>query len=213
MTTIGEIPPVPALDESARDEARTRLDGLVKPVGSLGRLEELAAWLAAAHGTVPPRELTDVRVVVFAGDHGVATSAVSAYPREVTAAMMRAFHAGKSGVNVLAARVGARVRALDIAVAADLGDLPDAVSAHKVRRGSGPIDTTDALSHAETVRAIAAGRVVADQEVDSGAELLIRGDMGIGNTTVAATLVAATLGVGADEVVGAGTGVDVEGRT
>src|SRR5699024_572674 len=70
-----------------------------------------------------------------------------------------------------------------------------------------------ALSHAETVRAIAAGRVVADQEVDSGAELLIPGDMGIGNTTVAATLGAATLGVGADEVVGAGTGVDDEGRT
>lgn len=213
MASIGEIPEIPLPSEAAYNEARTRLDNLVKPVGSLGRLEDLAAWLAAAHGTVPPRELSDIRVVVFAGDHGVATSAVSAYPREVTAAMMRAFDAGKSGVNVLAAQVGAHVRALDIAVDADLTDLPAAVSAHKVRRGSGPIDTTDALTAHEAEQALAVGRAVADHEIDSGADLLIPGDMGIGNTTVAATLVAATLGVGAEEVVGAGTGVDDDGRT
>lgn len=212
MTTIGELPAIPLPSETARDEARTRLDGLVKPVGSLGRLEELAAWLAAAQGTVPPRELSDVRVVVFAGDHGVATSAVSAYPREVTAAMMRAFAAGKSGVNVLASQVGARVRALDIAVDADLGELGAAVSAHKIRRGSGPIDTADALAGSEAERAVAVGRAVADEEIDSGADLLIPGDMGIGNTTVAAALVAAILGMGAEEVVGTGTGVDDDGR-
>src|SRR5699024_6298235 len=213
MTTIDDIPPIPTPDETARNEARTRLDGLVKPVGSLGRLEDLAAWLSAAHGTVPPRELSDVRVVVFAGDHGVATSAVSAYPREVTAAMMRAFHAGRSGVNVLAARVGARVRALDIAVDADLSDLPAAVSAHKIRRGSGSIDTTDALTQQQVAQALSVGRAVADQEIDSGADLLIPGDMGIGNTTVASALVAATRGGGAEEVVGTGTGVDDSGRT
>src|SRR5699024_9732820 len=213
MTTIGEIPPIPALDEDARNEARTRLDGLVKPVGSLGRLEDLAAWLSAAHGTVPPRELADVRVVVFAGDHGVATSAVSAYPREVTAAMMRAFSSGRSGVNVLAAQVGARVRALDIAVDADLSDLPAAVSAHKIRRGSGSIDTTDALPRQQVTQALSVGGAVAGQEAGSGADLLIPGDMGIGNTTVAAALVAATLGVGAEEVVGTGTGIDDSGRT
>lgn len=213
MTTIGDIPAVPLPSEAAYNEARTRLDGLVKPAGSLGRLEDLAAWLAAAHGTVPPRELSDVRVVVFAGDHGVAASAVSAYPREVTAAMMRAFAAGQSGVNVLAAQVGARVRALDIAVDADLSDLPQAVSEHKVRRGSGSIDVTDALAAQEAQRALAVGRAVADEEIDSGADLLIPGDMGIGNTTVAAALVAATLGVGAEEVVGTGTGVDDDGRS
>ena len=69
---------IPAPDKDAYAAARTRLDGLVKPVGALGRLEDLAAWLSAAHGCVPPRELADVRVVVFAGDHGVTHSAVSA---------------------------------------------------------------------------------------------------------------------------------------
>ena len=212
MSSQLEIPSIPLPDEAARAEAERRLDGLVKPVGALGRLEGLAAWLAAAHGTAIPRELADVRVVVFAGDHGVAAAAVSAYPREVTAAMVRAFHAGKGGVNVLAAQAGARVRALDIAVDADLSDLSAAVSAHKIRRGSGAIDTADALDSAETTRAFAAGRAVADEEIDAGADLLIPGDMGIGNTTVAAALVAATLGLSAEDVVGTGTGVDDAGR-
>ncbi|WP_199430463.1 nicotinate-nucleotide--dimethylbenzimidazole phosphoribosyltransferase [Qaidamihabitans albus] len=204
---------IPALDERARTAAQERLDGLVKPLGALGRLEELAAWLCAAHGTVPPRPLDDVRVVVFAGDHGVATApGVSAYPREITAAMVRVFLAGTSGVNVLAAQAGARVRVLDLAVDGDLGDVPAAVGAHKVRRGSGAIDVTDALAPGEAERAFAEGRAIADEEVDGGADLLIPGDMGIGNTTVAAALVAAALGLPAADVVGTGTGVDEAGR-
>lgn len=197
-------------DADAYAAARTRLDALVKPVGALGRLEDLAAWLSAAHGEVPPRPLDDVRVVIFAGDHGV--QGVSAYPREVTAAMVRVFLAGKSGVNVLARQVGARVRALDIAVDDDLDGVPEAVRAHKIRRGSGSIDTTDALAAGEAERAFAAGRAVADEEIDAGADLLIPGDMGIGNTTVAAALVAACLDLPAEDVVGTGTGVDPAGR-
>lgn len=204
---------IPALDERARSEAQERLDGLVKPLGALGRLEELAAWLCAAHGTVPPRPLDDVRVVVFAGDHGVSASgAVSAYPRELTASMVRVFLAGTSGVNVLARQVGARVRVLDVAVDADLDDVPEEVRAAKIRRGSGSIDVTDALEPGEAARAFAAGRRVADDEICSGADLLIPGDMGIGNTTVASALVAAVLGLPADDVVGTGTGVDQAGR-
>ncbi|PXY26995.1 nicotinate-nucleotide--dimethylbenzimidazole phosphoribosyltransferase [Prauserella muralis] len=210
---------IPAPDERARGEARERLDGLVKPLGALGRLEELAAWLCAAHGTVPPRPLDDVRVVVFAGDHGVsaaspvsAVSPVSAYPREVTAAMVRVFLSGASGVNVLARQVGARVRVLDVAVDGDLTDVPPEVTAHKVRRGSGAIDVADALEPGEAERGFAAGRAVADEEIDGGADLLIPGDMGIGNTTVASALVAACLGLPAEDVVGAGTGVDERGR-
>nr|WP_091670925.1 nicotinate-nucleotide--dimethylbenzimidazole phosphoribosyltransferase [Amycolatopsis marina] len=208
-----ELPPVPRPSEQARATAQERLDGLVKPLGALGRLEEIAAWLCAAHGQVPPRPLDDVRVVIFAGDHGVAsTSAVSAYPREITAAMVRVFLAGVSGVSVLAEQVGARVRVLDIAVDAELADVAPEITAHKVRRGSGSIDVADALESAETLRALAAGRAVADEEIEAGADLLIPGDMGIGNTTVAAALVAAMLGLPADEVVGTGTGVDEAGR-
>jgi len=202
--------PVPSAE--AYSAARTRLDGLVKPLGALGRLEDLAAWLSAAHGCVPPRELAEVRVVVFAGDHGVTRSAVSAYPREITAAMVRVFLAGKSGVNVLAGLVGAKVRVVDIAVDDDLDGVPAAVLAHKIRRGSGSIDLEDALEPGEAARAFEAGRRIADEEIEAGADLLIPGDMGIGNTTVCAALVAAVLGVPAAEAVGTGTGVGEEGR-
>ncbi|WP_370876680.1 nicotinate-nucleotide--dimethylbenzimidazole phosphoribosyltransferase [Amycolatopsis thermophila] len=202
---------IPEPDAAAHAAALERLDALVKPIGALGRLEELAAWLAAASGQVPPPPITRPRVVVFAGDHGV--SRLSAYPREVTAAMVRVFLAGQSGVSVLAREVGADVRVLDIAVDDDLAGVPPEVVAHKIRRGSGSIDVEDALAPGEALRAFAVGRAVADAEVDGGADLLIPGDMGIGNTTVAAALVAAALGVPAEEVVGTGTGVDEAGRS
>ncbi|MDT8912132.1 nicotinate-nucleotide--dimethylbenzimidazole phosphoribosyltransferase [Amycolatopsis sp. PS_44_ISF1] len=197
---------IPVPDAAARATARERLDGLVKPLGSLGRLEDLAAWLCAAHGEVPPRPLDDVRVVVFAGDHGV--SALSAYPREVTAAMVRVFLAGRSGVNVLAAQSGARVRVADIAVDWDASDIPPEVAAHKIRRGSGSIDVEDALEPGEALAAFTAGREIAAEE--GAADLLIPGDMGIGNTAVCAAVVAASLGLPAAEVVGTGTGVSGE---
>ncbi|MFE5503122.1 nicotinate-nucleotide--dimethylbenzimidazole phosphoribosyltransferase [Amycolatopsis japonica] len=197
-------------DAAAATAARARLDGLVKPLGSLGRLEDLAAWLSAAHGVVPPRPLDDVRVVVFAGDHGV--SGMSAYPREVTAAMVRVFLAGKSGVSVLAGLAGAKVRVLDIAVDWDGADVPAAVTAHKVRRGSGAIDVEDALAEGEARTAFEHGLAIADEEIDGGADLLIPGDMGIGNTTVCAAVVASLLGLLPEDVVGTGTGIDEAGR-
>ncbi len=195
-------------DVEAAGDARQRLDGLVKPLGSLGRLEQLAAWLAGAQGQCPPRPLDDVRVVVFAGDHGVAASGVSAYPPEVTAAMVRTFLAGQAGVSALARLHGATVRVLDLGVDADTSDLPHAVTEHKVRRGSGSIDREDALSQDELDAAFAVGVKIADEEVDAGADLLIPGDMGIGNTTVAAALVAVLLSLQPLDVVGTGTGID-----
>ncbi|RSM52840.1 nicotinate-nucleotide--dimethylbenzimidazole phosphoribosyltransferase [Amycolatopsis sp. WAC 01376] len=197
-------------DAAAEAAARVRLDGLVKPLGSLGRLEDLAAWLSAAHGVVPPRPLDDVRVVVFAGDHGV--SGMSAYPREVTAAMVRVFLAGKSGVGVLAKLSGAKVRVLDIAVDWDGADVPAEVTAHKVRRGSGSIDVEDALAEGEARMAFEHGLAIADEEIDGGADLLIPGDMGIGNTTICAAVVASLLGLYPEDVVGTGTGIDEDGR-
>jgi nicotinate-nucleotide--dimethylbenzimidazole phosphoribosyltransferase len=199
-----------ARDMEASSLTRERLDGLVKPLGSLGRLEELAIWLAGVHGECPPRPLDRVRVVLFAGDHGVAQGGVSAYPPEVTAAMVRTFASGLAGVSVLARQHGAGVRVLDLGVDADLSDLGADVTRHKVRRGSGSIDREDALTPDELDAAFAAGVAVADEEVDAGADLLIAGDMGIGNTTVAAALVGASLGLSPLDVVGGGTGVDDE---
>jgi nicotinate-nucleotide--dimethylbenzimidazole phosphoribosyltransferase len=206
-------PPVPPPSAEVRDEARHRFDALAQPTGALGRLEDLAVWIAACQHRCPPEPVDEVRAVVFAGDHGVASFGVSAYPCAVTAAMVRLFHAGDAGVAVLARQHGVRLRVLDIGVdvgTADLG-LPADVSAYKVRRSSEPIHLADALSPAEVGAAIRAGQEVADQEVAAGAQLLISGDMGIGNTTPAAALIAALLGLPADEVTGRGTGIDDAG--
>ena len=195
-------------DAEAASLTRARMDRLVKPVGSLGRLEELAAWLAGAQGQSPPQPLDRVRIVVFAGDHGIARNGVSAYPPEVTAAMVRTFVSGLAGVSVLARQHGAGVRVLDLGVDADLSDLGPDVTRFKVRRGSGSIDREDALTPEELEAAFRAGMTVADEEVDAGADLLVAGDMGIGNTTVAAALVGSLLGLTPLDVVGSGTGVD-----
>jgi nicotinate-nucleotide--dimethylbenzimidazole phosphoribosyltransferase len=201
-----EFPPVEPPSEAARRQAVTRHAVLTKPVGSLGKLEELGAWVAACQGTCPPRPFTRPRVVVFAGDHGVARHGVSAYPSEVTGQMVANFLAGGAAVNVLANVAGATVRVVDVSVDADT-----AVGEEKVRRGSGSIDREDALTPEEAERAVEVGRKLADDEVDGGADLLIAGDMGIGNTTPAAVLIAALTGSEPVAVVGRGTGVDDRG--
>ncbi|MFN8197849.1 MAG: nicotinate-nucleotide--dimethylbenzimidazole phosphoribosyltransferase [Nakamurella multipartita] len=200
-------PVVPPSAEVAA-QARHWVDSLAKPVGALGRLEDVGIWLAACQGCCPPEPLRDIRVVVFAGDHGVAAHGVSAYPSAVTAAMVRLFHTGRAGVAVLARQHGVRLRVLDIAVDDDLVGLPADVGAHKIRRSSEPIHLSDALTVAQVRAAVGAGRAVAEQECGSGAQLLISGDMGIGNTTPSAALIAAMLGVPAEDVTGRGTGID-----
>jgi nicotinate-nucleotide--dimethylbenzimidazole phosphoribosyltransferase len=202
------FPPVEAPDEEARRQAVARHERLTKPAGSLGRLEELGIWVAACQGACPPRPFARPRVVVFAGDHGVAAHGVSAYPSEVTGQMVANFLTGGAAVNVLAATAGATVRVVDLAVNADT---PDRVAGFKVRRGSGSIDREDALTDAEVRAAVAAGRRIVDEEVDGGADLLVAGDMGIGNTTPSAVLIATLTGAEPVAVVGRGTGVDDSG--
>jgi nicotinate-nucleotide--dimethylbenzimidazole phosphoribosyltransferase len=200
-----------APDHGVRDATLSAFAELAQPYGALGRLEELGAWVAACQGVCPPRSLDRIRLVVLAGDHGVARYGVSAYPAEVTPAMLRTFVAGGAGVNVLARQHDLAVRVLDIAVDAETGDLPAAVVAHKLRRSSEPIQLTDAMPVAEVEAALAVGHALAREEIAAGADLLIVGDMGIGNTTPAAALIAASLGVGAEQVTGRGSGLD-DGR-
>lgn len=204
-----EFPPVSPPDAGAAAAARARQDNLTKPRGALGRLEDLSAWVASCQGRCPPTQFERARVVVFAGDHGVARSGVSAYPPEVTAQMVANIDAGGAAINALADIAGATVRIADLAVDAEAAS--ERIGAHKVRRGSGDITVQDALTDAETVAAIAAGRAIADEEVDAGADLLIAGDMGIGNTTPAAVLVAALTNAEPVAVVGFGTGIDDAG--
>jgi nicotinate-nucleotide--dimethylbenzimidazole phosphoribosyltransferase len=194
-------------DREIADQARARLDALAKPLGSLGRLEELAAWVSACQGVVPPRPLDRIRAIVLAGDHGVSRYGVSAYPREVTPAMVRTFVQGRAAASVLAAQHGVQLQIYDLGVDDDLGDLPAEVTRYKVRRSSRPLQLQDALSDDEARQAYQAGVAIADQAITAGTDLLIIGDLGIGNTTPAACLVAASLGLPAAMVTGAGTGV------
>jgi len=204
-----EFAPVSPPDAGAAAAARARQDALTKPRGALGRLEDLSVWVASCQGHCPPRQFERARVVVFAGDHGVARSGVSAYPPEVTAQMVANIDAGGAAINALADIAGATVRVADLAVDADAAS--ERIGSHKVRRGSGDITTQDALTDVEVADAISAGRAIADEEVDAGADLLIAGDMGIGNTTAAAVLVAALTNAEPVAVVGSGTGIDDAG--
>jgi nicotinate-nucleotide--dimethylbenzimidazole phosphoribosyltransferase len=200
-------------DDDARIEAAERQTRLTKPTGALGRLEELSLWLCGVQGVCPPRPFERVRVIVLAGDHGIArTASTSAYPPEVTAQMVLNFLAGGAAVNVLARQNGATVRVVDVAVDVDWVELgatvPDDVVRHRIRRGSGSIDREDALSREEVEAALALGVQIADDEVDAGADLLIPGDMGIGNTTPSAVITGLYTNQDAASVVGRGTGID-----
>lgn len=202
------FPPVHPPSHTVADEARARHLTLTKPATSLGRLEELGVWISSCQETCPPRPLDRARVVVFAGDHGVAGHGVSAFPQEVTLQMADNIVGGGAAVSVLARTAGASVRVADMAMSAER---PGGLDDHKVRRSSGSIDREDALTPDEVRAAIAAGRRIADEEVDSGADLLIAGDLGIGNTTPATVLTCLVTGREPVELVGRGTGIDDEG--
>lgn len=196
---------VHAPSAEAADATRAHLATLAKPVGSLGRLEDLAAWISAAQDATPPRDLRRARVVVFAADHGIAAAGVSAYLPSATAAMVRLLAAGGAATNVLARAADATVRVVDVGV---IADTPPEVSALKVRAGSGRIDREDALTLAEAEQAFAAGVAVVDEEVDGGVDLLIPGGLGVGATTAAAVLVGALTDTEPVRVVGRGSGID-----
>lgn len=204
--TIARIAP---LDEAAMSAMRQRLDQLTKPPGSLGRLEELAVQLAGIAGSLTPSVKRRV-IVVAAGDHGVVDEGVSAYPREVTRQMLALFAAGRAAINVLARQVGAEVIVVDAGVAGEATVAAGIVSL-RIGPGTQSFLHQPAMSRDQAVSAIAAGIDVAQRAIGDGTDLLVTGDMGIGNTTAAAAVVAALTGVQADAVVGRGTGIDDAG--
>ncbi|MER8182653.1 nicotinate-nucleotide--dimethylbenzimidazole phosphoribosyltransferase [Kitasatospora sp. NPDC094015] len=196
-------------DESARRAAEERWQASAKPRGGLGQLEELGSWLASVQGAAPTRPLVAAKVLLFAGDHGVASLGVSR-PQAPggTARRIRAVLDGTAPVALLARRYGAQVRVVDLAVDADPGEFPEEVVRHRVRRGSGRIDVEDAVSAEEAARAFRAGVAIADEEADAGTDLVVLGDLGVGSTTVAAVLVGALCGTDAAAVTGRGSGID-----
>ena len=188
------------LDARADDAARDRQRRLLKPPGSLGRLEDLAVWMAAVTGEAVPR--LRPAIVVAAADHGVAAEGVSAFPPQVTAQMLSAFVRGGSAISVLALEAGADIVVVDAGVA---GDVPPGVLATGLRP-SRNLALEPALTPEEVQRAVAAGRRLAARS----ANVVVGGDMGIGNTTPATCLTAWLTGRGA-ELCGRGTGVDDAG--
>jgi nicotinate-nucleotide--dimethylbenzimidazole phosphoribosyltransferase len=180
LELAAEIPPP---DESAAEEARSRHVGLAKPPGSLGRLEELGARLAGMAAECPPPVPENPAVVVCAGDHGVLRRGISPWPQAVTAAMVGNFCGGRAAVNAIAKTVGARVSVLDVGVAGELEGHPLLRTA-KVRRGTDDLSRGPAMSRHEAAQAVMAGAGVAEELIESGGvDLLVTGDMGIGNTT------------------------------
>ena len=201
---------IPLPNRAAAEAARRRYLGLAKPPGSLGRLEELGARLAGMASECPPPVPESPAVVVCAGDHGVLERGVSPWPQAVTAAMVSNFCRGGAAVNAIAKTVGARVSVLDIGVVTELERQPLLRTA-KVRRGTGDLSRGPAMSREEAARAVMAGAGVAEELVESGGvDLLVTGDMGIGNTTPAASLISAFTGRPPEESTGRGTGIDDE---
>ncbi len=180
----------PAADAAAHQAASDRNGQLTKPPGALGRLEDLALWVASWQGNGRP-VIAAPQVLIFAGNHGVCAQGVSAFPAEVTVQMVANFQHGGAAINQLSKAFGATM----------------AVHALELDRPTGDFTETAAMTEAETVAALQTGW----NAVDPKADLLVVGEMGIGNTTVAAALAAALLGGSGAEWVGRGTGVDNAG--
>jgi nicotinate-nucleotide--dimethylbenzimidazole phosphoribosyltransferase len=178
---------LPAGHPAASAAVAAREASLTKPPKSLGRLEDLVAWLAHWQGRSPPR-LERVDVLIFAGNHGVTRQGVSAYPAEVTVQMVANFSAGGAAINQLARTAGANLRVLPLALDEPTGDFTE----------------RPALGEADFVAAARSGY----QAVTPGCDLICLGEMGIGNTTAAAALAAALFGGGGARWAGRGTGID-----
>ena len=192
MSALGDLhAPMRQPDALFAGAVAARAAQVLRPSGALQRLDDLAVWLAGWQRTTNPRIDRPV-ALVFAADHGVAAGGVSAYPAEITASMLNAFRSGASSINVMARQLGARVDAIDVGVGQPTEDLRYA----------------PAMDHRRFDDAVLAGRAAV---ASADADVIVLGEMGIGNTTAAAAVCAALCGGDTDDWVGRGTGVDDEG--
>jgi nicotinate-nucleotide--dimethylbenzimidazole phosphoribosyltransferase len=196
-------------DVAALAEASARHDRLLKPRGALGRIEDVGVQLAGIAGRVPPPVPERPAVAVFAADHGVVRSGVTPWPQEVTAQMVANFCAGGAGISVLARQHGARLVVIDVGVASPLTPHP-ALLERNIRPGTDDLAHGPAMTTADVSAALDVGADVANTLIDEGADLLVTGDMGIGNTTASAALIAWFTRSPAVRVTGRGTGIDDE---
>ncbi len=199
--------PVAKPNDQTRQAAEARQGILTKPPGALGRLEDLAIQLAAMQGSERP-SLDKVQITVFAGDHGVTEEGVSAFPREVTAEMVRNFARGGAAISVLARELGAALEVVNLGTVVDTGPL-DGVISLQLGPGTANFTQQPAMDEEQFNAALQAGKDAAARAAD--AQLFIGGEMGIGNTTAAAALACALMDAGPDQLAGPGTGLDTAG--
>lgn len=192
------------LDQEAIHAMQQRLDAKIKPLRSLGILEDLAQQLAGIQRTAHPK-IHGKAVLLMAGDHGVVTEGVSAAPQEITVQMFYSYLRGEAGINILAQHAGAEVISTDIGIASPLE--PAELMANRVKNGTNNIAQGPAMTRHEALLALLTGAQVAAQAIDSGINLLATGEVGIGNTTPSAALVSVFTGHSVEEVTGRGTGV------
>lgn len=201
-----QIPEVKPLDRGLEDKICRKLDTLTKPVGSLGILEQIARQLALIQKTLTP-SIKKKRVYVFASDHGIALEGVSAYPQEVTAQMVLNFLGGGAAINVFSKHTGTEVFVVDAGVKSDIEGLHKNLIVNKVGNSTKSFLTGPAMTRAQAEACVANGIELAEQALKDKVDLLIIGDMGIGNTTVA-TAIAVASGINIDKVIDIGTVID-----
>lgn len=194
-----------------RQKARARLDRLTKPLGSLGRLEDLAAQMVSILEENYTAPITK-GVYVFAADHGITAEGVSAYPREVTHQMVLNFLRQGAAVNVLARMHYAELHVVDVGVDADFQNIGGLLHC-KVARGTYNMLHEPAMSEEQMVEAIAVGRSVAASAISEGKTIIAIGEMGIGNTTSASAITCALTEAASANATGRGTGVDSQAHT
>ena len=192
-----------------REAASRRQAELTKPSGALGRLEALAIKLAGLQHTERPRAAR-APIIVFAGDHGIAAQGVSAYPQQVTIAMMANFASGGAAISVLARELNVPLEVVDAGTLAE-APMPGVIS-DKPRRGARDFSVESALKPSELAFAVDCGRRAVTRAAASEPDLLIFGEMGIGNTTSASAIASALLETNAETMTGRGTGLDAAGR-
>ena len=201
-------------DQSWAEKAKAHTGQLVMPPRALGRLHDISEQLCTIQETLQPL-VSEKAVVVMAGDHGIAGAGVSAYPQEVTGAMVQTFLAGGAGINAICKQVDADVWVVDMGIIPELeaGALPNAgrLLVKKIAAGTQNFAEGPAMTRRQARQAVETGFEIASDLFTSGIDILGTGDMGIGNTTPSAAIGAVITGASLDEMVGRGTGVDNEG--
>ncbi|MFB4162459.1 nicotinate-nucleotide--dimethylbenzimidazole phosphoribosyltransferase [Alteribacillus sp. JSM 102045] len=208
MTNTQWTPRISPLDKEAGKKATAYIDNLTKPPGSLGRLEKIAAELAAISGNPFP-EVTPAGVLVFAADHGITEEGVSAFPQDITAQMARNFLNGGAAINVFANQITAEFQLVDIGMKKEAND--KGIISRRIKAGTANFLREDAMTKEEAARSVQAGFEEAEHLIlNKGIKCLILGEMGIGNTTASSAMIAAFTNKNPSSVTGPGTGLPPE---